>query len=71
MNRPESIAFCKKRIIEQNDYIKTTSRKKDIPYNRKRELLVSAIIIRKRFRAMLLQHIGLAGYVSFRLYEEY
>lgn len=71
MNRPESIAFCKNRIIEQNEYIKTTSKKKDISHERKRELLFSAIVVRKKFRSVLIDFVGLVGYVCFRLYEEY
>lgn len=71
MNRPEVIAFSKKRVIEQNEYINKTSARKDIHYSRKRELLISAIIVRRRFRIALIHLLGLAGYVAFRLYEEY
>lgn len=70
MNRPQEIEFYKKRIIEQNEYIRTTARKKII-HERKRELLFSAIVVRRRFRFRLTHLVGLAGYVCFRLYEEY
>lgn len=71
MNRPEAIAFSKKRVIEQNEYINKTSARKDITHVRKRELLFCAIVVRQRFRAALIHFLGLAGYVAFRLYEEY
>lgn len=70
MNRPQEIEFSKKRIIEQNEYIRTTSRK-ELIHERKRELLFSAIVVRRRFRFRLVHLTGLAGYVCFRLYEEY
>lgn len=70
MNRPEAIAFCKKRIIEQNEYVNTTASRKDITYPRKRELLVSAILVRYRFKVGLIHLIGLCGYACFKLYEE-
>lgn len=71
MNRPEAIAFCKKRIIEQNEYINTTASRRDITHTRKRELLVSAIIVKYRFGLGLIHLIGLSGYKCFRIYEEH
>lgn len=71
MNRPEAIIFSKKRVIEQNEYINKTACRKDITYSRKRELLVSAIIVRYRFRLALIHLVGLSGYACFKLYEEY
>lgn len=70
MNRPQEIEFSKKRIIEQNAYIRETARKR-IPHERKRELLFCAIVIRRKFRFRLTHLVGLAGYVCFRLYEEF
>lgn len=70
MNRPQEIEFSKKRIIEQNEYIRTTARKK-LPHERKRELLFCAIVVRSRFRSRLCQLLGLTSYVAFKLFEEY
>lgn len=70
MNHPEEIEFSKKRIIEQNEYIRTTASRK-MDYQRKRELLFSAIVVRRRFRHRLIHLMGLAGYAAFRMYEEY
>lgn len=70
MNRYQEIEFSKKRIIEQNEYIRTTARKK-ITQDQKRELLFSAIVVRKRFRSRLCQLLGLTSYVAFKLFEEY
>ncbi len=70
MNRPQEIEFSKKRIIEQNEYIRTTARKQ-VPHGRKRELLFSAIVVRKRFRDRLCRLLGLTSYVAFKLFEEY
>lgn len=70
MNRYKEIEFCKKRIIEQNKYIRTTAKKK-MAHERKKELLFCAIVVRTRFRSRLCQLLGFTSYVAFKLFEEY
>lgn len=45
----EKIAFCHKRISEQNEYIATTTSRTDITEERRAELLESATGVKARF----------------------
>lgn len=69
MTRAEEVEFCKKRIIEQNEYIFETVNKK-MTFGRRRDLITCAIIVRKRFQKRLMELVGMFGYVYFKLYEE-
>lgn len=69
MDKSEEVAFCKKRIQEQNKYIEETTSKAMDPF-RRTELINSAKGVRKNFRQRLVELVGLAGYVHFKLFEE-
>ena len=69
MIKSEEVAFCKKRIIEQNKYIQeTTSKAMDPSY--RTELIHSAKAVRHNFRKRLVHLLGVAGCVHFKLFEE-
>lgn len=69
MTKSEEVEFCKKRIQEQNKYIEETTSKAMDPY-RRIELIHSARGVRKNFRKRLIQLVGVAGYMHFKLFEE-
>lgn len=69
MDKSEEVTFCKKRIVEQNKYIEETTSKAMDPY-RRIELIHSAKGVRKNFRKRLMQLVGVAGYVHFKMFEE-